>query len=532
MNITQRSVIPTPQALALLSQGIEILAMPLALTLGPGKGFVINERNRRECEILSDSSTIARRVVRVPGRAHNLGAMLLRKMALELHDRFGDGAATAAVMTQAMVRKATRLIAAGANPVMMTRGIRLAADAANAALADQARPIVGLDELVALATSVTGDPEMSETLGQMFEVMGEHATIITQDIPRQCLDHEYIRGGKWDGYIPARMLIPEGEVALVLHNPLIVLADEDLTTVEQVQPILELALAEPGKPPLLILARSISSVALTMLTANHIRGVLTIGMLVLSSGISLIHDDLEDIAALTGGKVLSTITGSLARDMQPHSFGRARRVMLSENGVTITDGAGTQRAVQQRIAEVRAQLKNVSCSADGEWNFLRVRLARLTGGIGVLKLGASTEQELEIKKELVGKTLRVLEAAHDRGLVPGGGTAFLACLPALHKARESCRHEDEVYGVDIVGAALQAPFLQIVRNHGSIHPLLALETVQRLGSGYGFDALRGDYTLMEDRHILDCLTVTEGVLETATSLATMLITTDTIVLDI
>ena len=389
--------------------------------------------------------------------------------------------------------------------------------------------LAGEDELVALATSVTGDTQLGALLGQMFDVMGEHATVITQDIPRVCLDHDYIRGGKWDGYIPARQLVPEGEVSLILHNPLIVMTDEDLTNVAQVQPLLELALAEPEKAPLLILARSISGDALTMLTANHVRGVLSIGMFVLSSGVAQIPVDLEDMAALTGGQLLSPITGTGLHSIQPRHFGRARQAVLSANSVTIASGAGTPSVVQQRIAGVRAELKRVSRSSDGMWELLRVRLARLTGGIGVLKLGTQTERELETKKEQVSKALRVLELAYDGGLVPGGGVAFLACLPALESARAACRHEDETYGVAILAAALQAPFLQIVSNHGEVHPPLALDTVQRLGQGYGFDVLRGDYARMDERHILDCLRVTCGVLGAATSLATMLITTDTLV---
>ena len=525
----QPSLIASPQALRLLARGVETLAAPLAVTLGPRTGFVVNERNKKEWEILTDSSTIARRVIRLPDRGNNLGAMMLRRMALDLHERFGDGVATAAVMVRAMLREANRLIAAGANPALMVRGIRLAVEAASSALEAQARPVAHQDELTALAMGVTGDSVLSETLGQMFEVMGECATVIINDVPELCLDHTYIRGGRWDGYIPARPLLPEGEASLILHNPLIVLVDEDLTTIEQVQPMLELALAEAEKPPLLILARSIAGAALTTLTVNHMRGVLTVGMLVLSSGATLLHDDLEDIAALTGGRVLSALTGTLARDIRSHFFGRAQQAILTAVGVTIAGGSGEPRAVRQRIAEVRAELQRASRGEQSEWEFLRLRLARLAGGIGVLKLGMQTEQELEMKKWQVNKALRVLEAAYEGGLVPGGGVAFLTCLPVLHAAREACRHEDEIYGVALVEAALKAPFLQIVRNHGEIHPPLALDIVQRSGPGYGFDALRGDYASMEERHILDCLKVTKGVLEAAASLATMLITTDTVV---
>jgi len=529
MSTPHPAVVPMPQALKLLARGVDTLATPLALTLGPSKGFVINERTPREIELLTDSYTIARRVIRVPGRGHNLGAMLLRKMAVELHASLGDGVATATVMVQAMLCEALRLIAAGVNPALLTRGMRLAGEAADAALLAQARPLDGEDELVALATSVTGDPQLGTILGQMFDVMGEHATVITQDLPREGLDYEYIKGGKWDGYIPVRQLIPEGMVSLVLQNPLFVLADEDLTSVEQVQPLLELALAQPGRPPLLLVARSISGAALTMLTANHVRGVLTIGMFVLSSGPDQIHDDLEDLAALTGGECLSPVVGTHIGMFQPHHFGRAGQVVLSANSLTIAGGTGAQAAIQQRVARVRAELKHVSRAEDSSWKFLRVRLARLTGGIGVLKLGAATEHELEIKKAQITRTLLVLESAYEGGLVPGGGTAFLACLPAMPGARLVCQQLDETFGLAIVEAALKAPFLQIVCNHGEIHPPLALDTVLRAGPGYGFDALRGDFVRMDERHILDCLATARGVLDAAISTASMLITTDTLV---
>lgn len=532
MTTTRDPLITTPRAFSVLARGIETLATPLALTLGPGKGFVLNELNQHQCEILADSSTIARRVIRLPGRGNNLGAMMLRRMALDMQERFGDGVATATVMVKAMIREAGRLIAAGVNPALLARGLELAVEAATTALVAQARPVEGLEELVALALSVTGDRQLSETLGQMFDVMGASATVITQDIPRPYLDHEYIRGGKWDGYLPARQVLPEGEAGLILHRPLIVLADEELRSTEQVQPILELALAQPEKPPLLIIARAITGDALTMLTTNHVRGVLTIGMLVLSSGSTLVLDDLEDIAALTDGRALSAITGSLVENLRLSDLGRTQRAVLNENGVIIAGGAGKQTAIQQRCAAVRARLKQVSRADAQEWEFLRVRLARLTGGIGVLKYGTSNEQEREMKKALVSKALRVLEEAYEGGLVPGGGAAFLACLPALEQARARCQQADEQQGMALLAVGLQAPFLQIVRNSSEIHPPLALDEVLRLGAGYGFDAQLGDYVSLAERHILDCLSVSRGALEAAASLASMVITTDAIVFSV
>ncbi len=239
------AVISQPQALAQLTRGVDLLASPLALTLGPGRGFVLNERTPREIELLLDAYTIARRIIRVPGRGPNLGTMLLRKMAVELHDHLGDGVATAAVMTQAMLHQATSLLASGMHSTLLVRGITLAVDAARAALETQARPVAGEDDLVALATGVTGDGELGTLLGQMCATLGEQGPIIIQDVPQLCLDYAYITGGKWDGYLPARHLLPEGEVSLVLHQPLLVRADEDLTNAAQVQPILELALRQP-----------------------------------------------------------------------------------------------------------------------------------------------------------------------------------------------------------------------------------------------------------------------------------------------
>jgi chaperonin GroEL len=529
MTIAEQSLISSSHTLATLYRGFATLTATLALTFGPAKGVIVNERSKGEAELLTDSSTIARRVIQLPGRGNNMGAMMLRKMVLEMHDRYGDGAAIAAIMARAMVREGIKMVAAGANPVLMMRGIEHAVKITERELVRQAHPVGDLDELIALATTVVGDAELGQMLGQMFDTLGEHATVLIDDIPTSHLDHEYIRGGKWDGYIPSHLLVPEGSAGLILNNPLIVLADEELKILDQVQPMLELALADADKSPLLILARTISDMALATLITNHVRGVLTVGMLILSSGTLQIHDDLADIAALTGGQVLSNVTGRSSRNMQAAFFGRARRAIVSSNGVVLADGVGDKVAIKQRIAEVRTELKQASRSSDSGWDALRVRLARLSGGIGVLKLGVYIEQEREIKKEHVKKALRALEAAYDEGLVPGGGAAYLACLPALCEAYASCQHEDETYGVAAVEAALKAPFLQIVRNHGNVHPPLALDTIQQLGPGYGFDALHGDYAYMRERRILDSLSVTRGALSAACSLAAMMITTNTII---
>ncbi|GER84273.1 60 kDa chaperonin [Thermogemmatispora aurantia] len=525
----QPSLILLPRALRLLVRGIDLLARPLALTLGPARTLVLNERTRSECEVLADASTIARRVIALRSRSDNLGAMLLRKMALELHERYGDGVALAAVMVRSLVHEACRRLAAGASPPALARGLQRAVEAAEAALESQARPLGSCEEVQALVLGATGDVELSEVLARMFEVLGPCSTIVTEELPRPGLDHEYIRGGKWDGYIPARALLPEGEAGLILRQPWIVLADEELHEVEQVLPMLELVLAEPGRPPLLVVARAIRGPALTMLTANHVRGLVTLGLLVLSSGATLVHDDLADMAALTGGTVLSELTGTLCRHLRREHLGRAQQAILTPTGVTIVGGQGHTCDIQQRLAGVRAQLREVARGRQSEWEFLRLRLARLTGGIGILKIGAISEHEMELRKEQAEKALRVLEAAYEGGLVPGGGVALLNCLPALQAMRASCADADERQGVALLEAALQEPFLQIVRNYGAMHPPLVLEEVRRRGADYGFDALRGEVASMWERGILDCCSIVRGALRAAVSLATMLVTTDAVV---
>jgi chaperonin GroEL len=525
----QPSLILLPRALRLLVRGIDLLARPLVLTLGPARTLVLNERTRSECEVLADACTIARRVIALRSRSDNLGAMLLRKMALELHERYGDGVALAAVMVRSLVHEACRRLAAGASPPALARGLQRAVEAAEAALERQARPLGSCEEVQALVLGATGDVELSEVLARMFEVLGPCSTIVTEELPRPGLDHEYIRGGKWDGYIPARALLPEGEAGLILRQPWIVLADEELHDVEQVLPMLELVLAEPGRPPLLVVARAIRGPALTMLTANHVRGLVTLGLLVLSSGATLVHDDLADMAALTGGAVLSELTGTLCRHVRREHIGHAQQAILTPTGVTLLGGQGERATLQQRIASVRAQLREAPRGKNSEWEFLRLRLARLTGGIGVLKVGAVSEHELELRKEQAQKALRVLEAAYETGLVPGGGVALLNCLPALEEARAASADEDERSGVALLEAALSAPFLQIVRNHGALHPPLVLEEARRRGADYGFDALRGEVASMWERGILDCCATVRGALRAAASLATMLITTDAVV---
>jgi chaperonin GroEL len=525
--MTTPSLISAPQTFACLRQGFDQLAALLALTLGPTQGIVLNDRDRRSPEMLADSATIARRVIELPQRGADAGAMTLRHMVWRLHERYGDGAATAAVLAQAMLQEASKSLAAGANPMLLRHGIERGVAAAGQSLAAQAEPAAGQETLARLATGITGDPQLGLILGEMFDVLGEYAAITVEEFVAPYLEREYLDGGRWPARPSSRLLMPGENSELLLQQPYVWVVDQKLDTLAQVQPALEAALQAPDKAPLFIIAREVTGEALGTLTLNHGRGKLVIGAATLTN-FGHLGEDLDDVALLTGATLLSEVTGRPAERTGLADFGRARQVTLSRERLTLVGGAGDRQAIRKQITELRQRLAQVD-RADNEWDRLRLRAARLAGGIGVLKIGAHTKMERELKQEQAKKAIRTLEFALAEGVVTGGGVAYLAAVPAVLAIHQDCANEDEARGVAIVAAALAAPFKQIVYNHGLVHPAVALHEVSRLGPGYGFDALTGTYTPMASAGVLDCLSVTRGALEAAASAAAMLITTDVLV---
>lgn len=519
----------SPDALHRLSAGFDQLADLMAVTLGPTQGPIVNDREVGSVELLSDSATIARRIIEVPNRAHNTGAMLLRNLVWNVHEHQGDGAATAAVIARAIVRGAQRRIEAGIDPVLIRDGIECALSAALPALEAQATPAPDLDTLSKVATALTGDAELGAVLGEMFDFLGPNAAMTIEELQRPFLDREYVEGGYWRAHPAIRSMIPEGQAEVVLENPLIMAVDQELDTIDQVQPALELAIKSATEQPLLIIPVRLGEEAEQLVALNHGHGTLNVVVAILSSVGQSHTDDLEDIALLTGGEVLADMIGRSPRRVQPQYLGTARRAVISPDSLIIVGGSGDMQAVQDKLAELHRIAADTPLD-DENWEKLRKRMSRLGGGIGVLRIGSFSEVELKDKREQAEKAFRVLAGVQEEGLVPGGGVAYLQCLPAVRQARDSQPTLERAVGVDVFAEALKSPFEQIVRNHGGVHPPVALTEVERLGPNQGFDALTGEYVDVRERGILDSLRVARGVLHAATSIAVSALTTDAIVL--
>jgi chaperonin GroEL len=522
-------VVFSPQALRLLVAGFDDLASLLAVTLGPSKGSILNSREDGSVEILSDAGTIARRIVEVPGRCQNTGAMFLRNLSWRMHEQYGDGAATAAVLARAIVRESVKRIEAGVDPVLIRGGLELGLTAAIAELERQAVLVNGVKTLTAVATSMSADPELGGVLAEIVEILGPSAAISIEEYPISYLDREYVEGAYWRAHPASRSTIPEGQTELVLDDPLIMLVDQEIIEVEDILGALELAANVNSARKLLIVAPKVADQVLQAIALNQSRGTVTVAIAVLSSiGLDLTID-LTDMGILTGGCVLGDVKGASPRRVQSEQLGSARRAILNRDSLTIVAGGSDPMAIDERKAEAERQLARTSLTGK-EREELQKRLARLNGGIAILKIGARTGMELTNRRGEAEKIFRALTGLVNEGVVPGGGVAFLQCINAVSSARYACSLPGQEHGVDVLVEALKAPFLQLVSNHSSKHPALALEDARQLGVGFGFDVLTGKHLNMLDEGIVDSLQVAKGALQSAVSAAIALLTTSVVIL--
>jgi chaperonin GroEL len=507
-----------------LKRGIDRLADAVKVTIGPKGRNVVLDKKFGSPTITNDGVTIARDI-ELDDPFENMGAHLLKEVATKTDDVAGDGTTTAVVLGQAMVSEGLRVVTAGANPMVVKRGIEKAVDAVVEDIKRVARPVDNREQIAAVAAISAADPEVGEIIAEVMDKVGKDGVITVEEGQSLGLEKEYTEGMQFDrGYISPYFVTNPDRMEAVLENPMILITDKKISSVPDMLPALEKAVQQ-GKP-VLIIAEDIDGEALATLVVNKLRGTVQV-LAVKAPGFGDRRKEmLRDIAILTGGTVISEEIGRKLDSVQPEDLGRARRVVATKDDTTIVDGEGSQDQIKGRMQQIKAQIEETTSDYDKEK--LQERLAKLSGGVAVIKVGAATEVELKEKKHRIEDALSTTRAAVEEGLVAGGGTTLLQAIPSLDKLS---LQGDEQVGVDIVRKALEAPARQIADNAGQAGEVI-IERVRNSGPGEGFDALTGEYGDLFAKGIVDAAKVTRSALQNAASIAAMVLTTETLISDI
>ncbi len=506
-------------------RGFESVGRLMALTLGPIGGNIANERDgTREIEILRDAATAARRVIEIPNVRENPGAMLMRHIVWNVREQVGDGSATAAVIAHALAKEMQRVIAAGANAMIVKRGVERGLRAAVKALDEMAMPLEGEENIAAVATAAVGDAEIGKVLGEIFDVLGPHASVVI--VPYVATDHDrvYREGARFrGGYVSSYLVNDETRRMAVLEDVHIAVADMNFATAESAANLLEQVVAAGGKN-LFVICKLCSDKAIGVFAANND------GKKIFSSAATLkpIGDarrgTFENIAILTGAQPLNDKMGMAPEEITIHDLGHADRVVVEKEAFTIVGGKGDPGARQKRIQELRERVRKAHDPE--ERDTARELLTSFSEGVAELRIGALTGQERKELTEIAEQAIKTVTAGMESGVVPGGGAAYLACIPAVNALEAT---GDEAFGIQIVARVLEEPLRRIAAN-SDVHPPLALAEAQARGVGYGLDARTGEIVNMLEEGIVDPAIVARRALEHGVSGALMLLTTDALVI--
>ena len=506
-------------------RGFESMARLLALTLGPIGGNIANAREPKgEPELLYDAATIARRIINLPDRTEDAGAMMMRHIVWNVREQMGDGSATTAVLAQAVARGTQRIIAAGANAMMVKRGVDKATAVAIDALDKMSMPLVGEDRIAAVAKAATGEPEIGNLLGEMYDVLGPNANIVIEPYIATYHDLTYHEGARFKGGILSPYLYTDTVRRLaVLEDPYVLVADLSFQSVESASNILEQVLKAGGKS-VLIICKALSDKAIGVLTANNEAGTVQSCVTNMKPVGETRRGTVEDIALLTGGKPLTDKSGMAPEDVTITDFGRADRAIVTRDYYLIIGGHGDRKSTRERVQNLRQRLRETVDSDERE--MLRELLPHFSAGVGELRIGALTEQERKVLTETAEQAMKAVMAGMESGIVAGGGAAYLACVPALQEIKAE---GDEALGVQILARALEEP-MRCIATNADVHPPLAIAESQRMGPGHGFDVIQKRVVNMIEAGIVDPTSVVKRALQQAVSGAMMLLTTDALVL--
>jgi chaperonin GroL len=508
-----------------LEAGVDAVANAVKVTLGPKGRYVVLDKKFGAPTITNDGVTIAREI-EVEDVFENQGAMLVREVATATNDVAGDGTTTATVLAQAIVRQGLKNVAAGANPLGLKRGIEQAVDQVVDNIGKQAKEVSGKDQIARVATISAGDESIGDVIADAIEKVGKDGVVNVEEGQTFGMDLEFTEGMQFDkGYISPYMVTDQERMEAVLEDPYILIANQKIGSVRDVLPVLEQVI-QSGRP-ILIIAEDVEGEALATLVVNKLRGTFT-GVAVKAPGFGDRRKRmLEDIAILTGGEVITEEMGLKLENTQLSQLGRARRLVVTKDTTTIIDGAGDTDAIKGRINQIKAEVENTDSDFDREK--LQERLAKLSGGVAVVKVGAATETEMKEKKHRVEDALQATRAALEEGIVPGGGIALLQAGESVKT--DAYSDDDERTGARIVLRALEEPLRQIAENAG-LEGSVVINDVRKAKKGFGLNAATGEIVDLVAEGVIDPAMVTRSALQNAASIAKNILTTEAIVAEI
>ena len=510
-----------------LQAGIDKLANTVKITLGPKGRNVVLDKKFGAPLITNDGVTIAKEI-ELDNAFENMGAQLVKEVATKTNDAAGDGTTTATLLAQALVREGMKNIAAGANPMVVRKGMAKAVEAAVAEIVANSKKIEGSADIARVATVSSADEKVGQLIAEAMEKVSSDGVITIEESKTAETYSEVVEGMQFDrGYLSPYMVTDTEKMEAVIDDALILITDKKISNIQEILPLLE-QIVKTGKK-LLIIAEDVEGEALSTLIVNKLRGTFTCVAVKAPGFGDRRKEMLQDIAILTGGQVISEEVGLELSETTMEQLGRARQVVVQKENTIIVDGAGDKGEIKNRVAQIRAQIEKTTSDFDREK--LQERLAKLAGGVAVIKVGAATEIEMKEKKLRIEDALAATKAAVEEGIVAGGGTALINAMPAVKKLVEKLTG-DEKTGAQIVLRALEEPVRQIAVNAGLEGSVIIDKIVRSRKVGYGFDAYNEEYVDMIPAGIVDPTKVTRSALQNAASVASMVLTTESLVADI
>jgi chaperonin GroEL len=520
-----KKIILGEEARRSMQRGVDILANTVKVTLGPKGRNVVLDKKFGAPLITNDGVTIAKEI-ELEDIFENMGAQLVKEVATKTNDVAGDGTTTATLLAQAIIREGLRNVTAGANPMLIRNGIKLAVDKTVAELAKLSKPVSGKEDIARVAAISSSDEEIGQLIADAMEKVGNEGVITVEESKSMGTELDVVEGMQFDrGYVSAYMVTDSEKMEAVLDDPYILITDKKITNIQDILPILEKIVQEGKK--LLILAEDIEGEAMATIVVNKLRGTFTCVAVKAPGFGDRRKEMLQDIAVLTGGSVVSEELGRDLKETTIEMLGRAESVKVSKENTTIVNGKGDKNEIKDRVAQIKRQVEETTSDFDREK--LQERLAKLAGGVAVIKVGAATETELKEKKLRIEDALAATKAAVEEGIVSGGGVAYVNVIPEVMKLTSE---DPEIQlGINIIVRALEEPLRQIVQNAG-LEPSVIIEKVKASEPGIGFDALHEKYVNMIKAGIVDPTKVTRSALQNASSVAAIFLTTEGVVADL